>query len=186
MEEAQINIRCSKVVAERLKAITKAERIKSGDLLEKLLDCYQDSIKILSTDTGIAETGIAETVKALESRVMALEKRLETIGAAGKGIYAPADKMPVVADLTASVVVQSVEAETVEPVAIEKPDNASGFNQDIAAFKSAVVECWNGGMRGYGPIATTLEKSGYRNSRGNAYSRSDVKNALVKAGLVEV
>ena len=44
MEEAQINIRCSKAVSERLKAITKAERIKSGDLLEKLLDCYQDSI----------------------------------------------------------------------------------------------------------------------------------------------
>lgn len=99
MEEVQINIRCAKAVAERLREITKAERIKSGELLEKLLDCYQDFIKNLSTDTGIAET-----VKMLESLVMALESRFEESRAVGSVSMPEVDKMPVAADLVACVV----------------------------------------------------------------------------------
>ena len=118
MEEAQINIRCSKVVAERLKAITKAERIKSGNLLEKLLDCYQDSIRILSADTGMAETGIAETVKMLESRLLALESRFEGLGAVGEVSQPEVENVAVVADLKPSVAADA-GAETVEPVAVE-------------------------------------------------------------------
>lgn len=72
-----------------------------------------------------------------------------------------------------------------EPVTTENaPADASAFNQDLAAFKTAVIDAWNGGMKGYGPIATTLNNAGFRNGNGNSYSRSHVKAVLVKAGLV--
>lgn len=63
--------------------------------------------------------------------------------------------------------------------------NADAFNQDLAAFKTAVVDHWVGGLRGYGPIATAVANAGYRNSNGNRYTREAVKKALIKAGLVE-
>lgn len=65
-----------------------------------------------------------------------------------------------------------------------EPANASTFNQDLGAFKTAVADCWNAGVRGYGAIATALNNAGYRNGNGNPYPRSHVKSVLVKAGLV--
>ena len=59
---------------------------------------------------------------------------------------------------------------------------ATDPNQD--RFKAAVLEFWNAGTRGYGPIATALATAGYRNSNGNFYSREMVKRTLVRAGLV--
>jgi hypothetical protein len=84
----------------------------------------------------------------------------------------------------------SVEAKTapeslspIQPDSTE-PANASTFNQDLGAFKTAVADCWNAGVRGYGAIATALNNAGYRNGNGNPYPRSHVKAVLVKAGLV--
>ena len=72
-----------------------------------------------------------------------------------------------------------------EPASTERgPADTGSFNQDLAAFKTAVIDAWNSGTRGYGSIATALEAGGYRNSRGNPYPRSHVKAVLVKAGLV--
>ena len=65
-----------------------------------------------------------------------------------------------------------------------QPADASAFNRDLGAFKLAIIDAWNGGMRGYGPIATELTSRGFRNGNGNPYSRSHVKAVLVKAGLV--
>ena len=72
-----------------------------------------------------------------------------------------------------------------EPASTERgPADTGSFNQDLAAFKTAVIDAWNGGMKGYGPIATALNNAGYRNGNGNPYPRSHVKAVLVKAGLV--
>lgn len=64
------------------------------------------------------------------------------------------------------------------------PADTGAFNRDLGAFKLAVVELWNAGTRGYGPIATALEAGGYRNSNGNPYNREAVRCTLMKAGLV--
>lgn len=71
-------------------------------------------------------------------------------------------------------------AETVDAM----PADTGGFNQDLAAFKLAVVKFWNAGITGYGAIATALEAGGYRNSNGNLYTRETVKRTLIRAGLV--
>ncbi|NJM11489.1 MAG: hypothetical protein HC889_06055 [Synechococcaceae cyanobacterium SM1_2_3] len=63
-------------------------------------------------------------------------------------------------------------------------DSTGEFNQDLAAFKSAVVTYWQGGMTGYGPIATALNNSGYRTSNNTPYTRDAIKKVLQKAGLV--
>ncbi len=174
MEEVQINIRCAEAVAKRLKAITKAERIKSGELLEKLLDCYQDSIKILSADTGIAETGIAETVKMLESRLLALESRVEGLGAVGKVSMPEVEKMPVAADLVASVVVENAGAETgvVEPGAV---------NKSLGDWENAVIAMYKAGTTNYQHIADQTYAAGFHNSNGNKRDRSFVKKVIEKA-----
>lgn len=73
-----------------------------------------------------------------------------------------------------------------------KPADASGgFNQDLAAFKAAVINAWNGGVNrntcganSYGAVVTELTKAGFRNSNGNPYSRDSVRMALIRAGLV--
>lgn len=65
-------------------------------------------------------------------------------------------------------------------------DSKGGFNQDLAAFKSAVVTYWHSGLQGYGQIAAALTNAGYRNSSNKPYSREAVKRTLVKAGLVTV
>ena len=74
------------------------------------------------------------------------------------------------------------EPEPANPVA--EPADTGEFNQDLAAFKSAVVDYWNSGMRVYGQIATALKNAGYRNSNGNLYTRDSVKKSLIKSGLV--
>ena len=183
MEEVQINIRCAEAVAERLREITKAERIKSGDLLAKLLDCYQDSIKILSADTGIAETGIAETVKMLESRLLALESRFEELRAVEKGMDAPADKMSVAADLASSVVAENAGAETVEPVAVETVE-AGAVNYSTEDWEKAVIALYKPGTTSFQHIAEQTYAAGFQNSNGNKRDRSFVKKVLDKAGKV--
>ena len=74
------------------------------------------------------------------------------------------------------------------PLAIAAPDSGltpAEFNQDLAAFKSAVVNYWQGGIRVYGQIATALNNSGYRTSNGTPYTRDAIKKVLQRAGLVE-
>ena len=63
-------------------------------------------------------------------------------------------------------------------------DSKGGFNQDLGAFKAAVVDYWQGGITVYGQIATALNNSGYRTSNGTPYTRDAIKKVLQKAGLV--
>lgn len=63
-------------------------------------------------------------------------------------------------------------------------DSKGGFNQDLGAFKSAVVTYWQGGMTVYGQIATALNNAGYRTSNSTPYTRDAIKKVLQKAGLV--
>ena len=63
-------------------------------------------------------------------------------------------------------------------------DSTGEFNQDLAAFKRAVVNYWQGGITVYGQIATALNNAGFRNSNNNPYPRDAIKKVLQKAGLV--
>ena len=63
-------------------------------------------------------------------------------------------------------------------------DSTGELNQDIAAFKLAVVDCWDRGVQSYGAIAAELTMAGFRNSNGNAYTREAVKRTLKQAGKV--
>ena len=86
--------------------------------------------------------------------------------------------------LSAGLAALAEPARPAPSVESSPPADTSAFNQDLGAFKAKVVELWNAGERGYGPIAAALVAGGYRNSNGNAYTREAVKRTLIKAGLV--
>ncbi len=132
----------------------------------------------------------ATTIKVLaESANLKLGALLEKLIAR----YQP-DSEPIPADSNALADLRSTVADLESRLsALERrplptePKNgpskgATDPNQD--RFKAAVLEFWNAGTRGYGPIATALATAGYRNSNGNPYSREAVKRALIRAGLV--
>ena len=155
MEEVQINIRCSKAVSERLKAITKAERIKSGDLLEKLLNCYQDSINLAEAVSNDWHSAVAE----LSSRLLALESRFEGIGAVEIVSQPQVEDVPVVADLVACEPVKNAGAET-GVVKAGKRQAVSDAELDALVKRLAAKE--EGGFLGIRLTVAALREAGFQ------------------------
>ena len=125
-------------------------------------------------------------------------KRVEA-GRAALTVWIPANLQKQIVDMataeqaTTSVVAErlfiagiNALAEPAKPSAsvAAMPADTGAFNQDLAAFKAAVLGCWNAGMRSYGQIVTELTMRGFRNGNGGTYTRQGVKNVIVKAGLV--
>ena len=97
-----------------------------------------------------------------------------------------ADLRAIVADLESRLT--ALES---RPPALAAPDSGmitddskGRFNQDLGAFKAAVVDYWQGGTTVYGQIATALNNAGYRTSNNTPYTRDAIKKVLQKAGLV--
>ena len=166
--DVQLNIRCSEETASQVKAMAESAGMKLGAFLERLIAGYSpDSAMIASDNSGIAE--LNSRLNTLESRLLALERQGVT-------------SVVSVDDSALCAVSETVNT----PDSRLIPSDSSGeFNQDLAAFKSAVVDYWNSGIRSYGQIATALKNAGYRNSNGNLYTRDAVKKSLIKSGLVE-
>jgi hypothetical protein len=166
--DVQLNIRCSEETATAIKARAESAGMKLGAFLERLIAGYSPDSAMIATDSsGIAE--LNNRLNALESRLLALERQ---------GITS-------VVSLDDSALCVVYETVNTPDSSLIPSDSSGEFNQDLAAFKAAVADYWNSGMKGYGPIATALKNAGYRNSNGNLYTRESVKKALVKAGLVE-
>lgn len=98
-----INLMISPEADTRLRALWAELKQPMGVIVERAIMQYQP----IETDQHDDKE---DRFMALESRVIALEKRLETIGAVGKGMYAPADKMAVVAEWLASEPVENAGA----------------------------------------------------------------------------
>lgn len=172
--DVQLNIRCSEETATQIKAQAESAGMKLGAFLERLIVGYQlDSEKIandssVTADLRCAVADLNSRFNTLESRLLALEVRGVT---------------SVVSLGDSALCAASETVDAPDSVALST-DSTGEFNQDLSAFKSAVVDCWDRGMRGYEAIAAELKKAGFRNSNGNAYTREAVKRTLIKAGKV--
>lgn len=159
----------------RLRALSAELKQAMGVIVERAIMQYQP---IETDQPGDKE----DRLLALESRVMALEASLEELRAVGVVSMPEVESVAAIADLAPSVATVDVSGETVD---VEQPDTASGFNQDIAAFKAAVVEYWNAGMKeGYAPIAKVLEDRGSAIATATLIHDLNVMNVLRKAKLV--
>lgn len=164
-----INLMISPEADTRLRALTAELKQPMGVIVAQAIMQYQATEADQPGDNE-------DRLLALETRLLALESHFEAIGAVGIVSDAPAAQTPVAADLVPCATVESAGAET--PAVIKA--------MNLAKFKSAVVECWNAGMKGYAQIAKELEARKFCNSNGNPYSRNAVMNALREAKLVEV
>jgi hypothetical protein len=126
----QTNIRLSESADKKLARLAKEADLTLGAFIEKMLDSYSEPSKPSNLASGVSDDW-RSAVAELSGRLLALESRFEAIGAEGKGMYMPADKVAYVADLTACEPVQSVEAETVEPVAVETVEAGAGKKQKL-------------------------------------------------------
>ncbi len=126
----QTNIRLSESADKKLARLAKEADLTLGAFIEKMLDSYSEPSKPSNLASGVSDDW-RSAVAELSGRLLALESRFEAIGAEGKGMYMPADKVAYVADLTACEPVRSVEAETVEPVAVETVEAGAGKKQKL-------------------------------------------------------
>lgn len=166
--DVQLNIRCSEKTATAIKTRAESAGMKLGAFLEKLIAGYSPDSAMIATDSsGIAD--LNSRLNRLESRLLALERQ-------------GANPVALINDSALCAVSETVNT---PDSSLISSDSSGEFNRDLGEFKTAVVEFWNSGIMGYGPIAAALAAGGYRNSNGNLYTREAVKRTLVKAGLVE-
>jgi hypothetical protein len=135
---AQVNVRMTEGSITKLKALAKADDMTIGAFIEKMLDSYSVPSKP-STPSSVSDDWHS-AVAELSSRLLALERRFEGLGAAGVASMPEVESVPVVADLKPSVVAVAVDVsgETVETVAVETVKNRAVDNE--AEFDALVKQ----------------------------------------------
>ena len=172
----QTNVRLSEFSDQKLKALAKEADVTIGAFIEKMLDSYSEPSKPSNLASGVSDDW-RSAVAELSSRVMALESRSEELMAVGKVSMPQVEKMPVVADLTPSVVAVDAGGET--PVV----EQGAG-NKSLGDWENAVIAMYKAGTTNYQHIADQTYAAGFQNSNGKQRDRSFVKKVLDKAGKV--
>ena len=121
--------------------------------------------------------GALEVVGAV--RVGAVEE--VTVGAAVEPVDVVADTVDTEAGINQGVAQKADMPTETDSMSCD----AVVIIQGIDKFKAAVVAAYESGMRGYAEILKKLTAVGYRNSKGNKYTRHSVKEHLIAAGLVK-
>lgn len=172
--DVQLNIRCSEETATQIKARAESAGMKLGAFLGKLIEAYQPDSATIANDSSVT-ADLRCAVADLNSRLNTLESRL--LALEGQGVTS----VVLLDDSALCAASETVDA----PDSVTLSNDSTGeLNQDIAAFKLAVVDCWDRGVQSYGAIAAELTMAGFRNSNGNAYTREAVKRTLKQAGKV--
>lgn len=147
------------VLIERLK---KEQDCTTGKLIELVIAVYATSERTslgTSVDTSESLVQILEWRDEVNNRLLTLESRVEGLAAAGKGMDAPADKMPVVADLPPSVVADDAGAEKKMGKA-GKRQAVSDEEFDALVKRLAAKE--GGGFLGIRLTVAALREAGYQ------------------------
>ena len=122
----------------------------------------ESAIAAYATSDSLVQ--ILEWRDEVNNRLLALESRLEGVGAAGKGMYAPADKMPVVADLKPSVVAVDAGGETGVGKAGKRQKRKAVEGAEFDALVQEYGAKEGGGFIGINAIIDAIHDAGFQAS----------------------